>query len=365
MARSSWQYLHAPRPPVADPVPHTARRSQAWLTPAEVEQITDRLNDPRFAQDAVAQVFFKTWDEGVYIASLRSWHRVAKTLPPRRPPQRRATRPAAAIPQLHATAPGQVWCWDITKLPTNIRGSSYEFYVAMDIYSRMVVAHRVEKVEDDELARDMFTHAVATHGAPGSLHSDGGPSMTSNVMKEFMTSMGITASATGPGSPTTTPTPKPASRPRSTGPPTPAGSTPTSTPPPGPSSTCPGTTTNTATPASAGTPPPASTTAATHKSPPPDKPSSTPQPTQPATTKHPKPQHYPSKPGSTNPTTRSDSKQVDTLRSSSPRPRFATKQPAIRSRRTTDRRASTRGPVGPGAPAVRRRAGRSRCRRPE
>lgn len=198
VARSTWHYLHAPRPRTTDPVPHTARRSQAWLRPGEVEQITARLTDPRFAQDAVAQVFFKTWDEGVYIASLRTWHRVAARLPPRRAPRRRASRPASAIPQLHASAPGQVWCWDITKLPTSIRGSSYEFYVAMDIYSRMVVAHRVEKVEDDELARDMFTTAVAIHGVPGTLHSDGGPSMTSNTMKEFMTSMGITASRNRP-----------------------------------------------------------------------------------------------------------------------------------------------------------------------
>ncbi len=43
-------------------------------------------------------------------------------------------------PELLATRPGQVWSWDnITKLRGPDRGSYYELYVLLDIYSRYVV----------------------------------------------------------------------------------------------------------------------------------------------------------------------------------------------------------------------------------
>ncbi len=52
-----------------------------------------------------------------------------------------APRPPTPLgcPELLATRRGQVWSWDITKLRGSDRGSYYELYVLLDIYSRYVV----------------------------------------------------------------------------------------------------------------------------------------------------------------------------------------------------------------------------------
>jgi putative transposase len=201
MARSSWHYRHQPRPRVAEPKPHTQRRSRIWITPAEEARILDRLADPRYADLSIGAAFIKTLDAGIYIASMRTWYRVAARHGLKRPTsqRRRATRPSRAVPEQVARAVNELWSWDITKLPTPLRGQSYEFYVVLDVYSRRVVAYRVEEAECDLLARDMFREAITRLGAkPRVVHSDGGPSMTSDVVADFLSSMNITRSKNRP-----------------------------------------------------------------------------------------------------------------------------------------------------------------------
>ena len=52
-----------------------------------------------------------------------------------------------------ATAPNQVWCWDITWLKTDIRGIFYYAYVITDIYDRAIVGWEIHDREESELAR--------------------------------------------------------------------------------------------------------------------------------------------------------------------------------------------------------------------
>lgn len=199
VARSAWHYRTQPRPRVPDPVPHTDRRSAAWLSVAEQEAITVKLR-AAFAQGAsVYQGFYEALDAGDPVASLSSWHRIARRLEPDRPRQRRATHPASAVPSLVATAPCQVWSWDITKLKGPYRGVCFEFYVALDVFSRMIVAWRVEEHEKDHLARQMFQQAFDEHQAqPLVVHSDGGPSMTSKTLTTFFRDLGIELSRNRP-----------------------------------------------------------------------------------------------------------------------------------------------------------------------
>ena len=201
LARSSWHYLRRPRPRVADPKPHRQRRSTVWMTHAEEQQILARLTDPGCANLSIGAVYVKTLDAGTYIASMRTWYRVAarNCLQRRTTQRRRAAHPARAVPEQVARAVNELWSWDITKLPTVLRGQSYEFYLVLDVFSRRVVAHRVEPVESDQLARDMFAEAITRLGAkPRVVHSDGGPSMTSDVVADFLKSMNITRSKNRP-----------------------------------------------------------------------------------------------------------------------------------------------------------------------
>lgn len=201
LARSTWHYLHHPRPRVAEPKPQAQRRSSVWTTPAEEQLILARLAHPAYALLSIAAVFIKTLDAGVYIASMRTWHRVAERhrLQRRTGQRRRAKHRSRAIPELLATGVNQVWSWDITKLATPVRGQFYEFYVVLDVYSRYVVGYRVEEVEADEFARDMFESAMNHHRCrPEVVHSDGGPSMTSTVVTEFLSELKIRLSRNRP-----------------------------------------------------------------------------------------------------------------------------------------------------------------------
>jgi putative transposase len=200
MARSSWYYFHHPRPPVLQPVPHGDRRSERWLTSADEAVIVAWLTAEQWRTTSIGELFTIAWDAGVYVGSRRSWYRVAvRYILPQRPPRRVAKHPPRAIPELVATAPNQVWSWDITKLPSRFRGRSFEFYVVLDLFSRYVVAWRVETHESDELARDMFAAAFTLHGlTPRVVHSDGGASMTSKTVQQLFTDLTISPSRNRP-----------------------------------------------------------------------------------------------------------------------------------------------------------------------
>ena len=68
--------------------------------------------------------------------------------------ERRAqrTHPEYKKPELMATAPNQVWSWDITRLLGPKKWSYYYLYVIMDIYSRYVVGWMVADRENSALA---------------------------------------------------------------------------------------------------------------------------------------------------------------------------------------------------------------------
>jgi putative transposase len=94
-----------------------------------------------------------------------------------------------------------VWSWDITKLKGPRRGEYYDLYVVLDIFSRYVVAWRVESAESGEAAKELIEGAVATEGiTPGTLaiHADRGSSMTSRPVSELLGFLGIARSHSRP-----------------------------------------------------------------------------------------------------------------------------------------------------------------------
>lgn len=198
-AKSSWHYLRHPRPGKVDPVRHDQRTTPSWLTASEQAQIVTQLGREDLADLSVGEAFAVVLDEGTYIASCSSWYRVAAAHKLSGDRRRTATHPPRTVPEQVAYQVGDLWCWDITKLPTPIRGAFFEFYVVLDVFSRYVVGWRVEEREDDELAKDMFESAFTRHGMrPAVVHSDGGPSMTSSVVKELFADLNIVASKNRP-----------------------------------------------------------------------------------------------------------------------------------------------------------------------
>lgn len=193
VSRGSWHARANPRPGRERPVAHTDRVCSWWLTPQETAQIRAKLEVAFGAGQRVFQAYYEALDAGEPVASLSSWYRVARAcLESQRPVTRQAKRRSCAMPQWSATAPMQVWSWDITKLKGPYLKVTYDFYVVIDVFSRKIVAWRVEEIESDRLAEEMFKAAfTAEAGQPATIHSDGGASMTSTVVADLLDILGI------------------------------------------------------------------------------------------------------------------------------------------------------------------------------
>jgi putative transposase len=109
-----------------------------------------------------------------------------------------ATHPARVKPELLATAPQQVWSWDITKLRGPTRGIYYDLYVILDIFSRYVVGWTVAATESAEIAEQLIADAITLHGRPHSLHADRGTSMTSKPVAQLLVDLGVARSHSRP-----------------------------------------------------------------------------------------------------------------------------------------------------------------------
>jgi len=141
------------------------------LTVAEQDEIIAVLTSPRFCDKSVAQTWATLLDEGVYLASMSTMHRLLRLIGAAGDRRDQATYPTRARPELMATKPGDVWSWDITKLRGPQRGVYYDLYVILDIYSRYVVGWTVaarESARQHAFLRDALP-AAAPPGLAGLL----------------------------------------------------------------------------------------------------------------------------------------------------------------------------------------------------
>jgi putative transposase len=198
-AKSSWYRHQQPGGCRPDPIPQSERVQPCALTFAETVRIVSWLSEERFAGLSVQQVFWRVFDEGHYVASQRTWYRVAAQWRMSGDRRRQSTHPPRTIPQLVATDPNQVWSWDITRIPVQVQKTPLHLYLIEDVFSRKCVGWRLEQREKDELAADLIEDAVlAERAKPHTLHADGGPSMTSIEVWRILTGLGIEPSHSRP-----------------------------------------------------------------------------------------------------------------------------------------------------------------------
>ena len=97
--------------------------------------------------------------------------------------------------------PNQLWCWDITWLPTTVKGQFYYWYMMKDIYSRKLVANEVHASETSELAARLLMSGCLREGVAGRplvLHSDNGSAMKGSTMLAAMQNLGVMPSFSRP-----------------------------------------------------------------------------------------------------------------------------------------------------------------------
>lgn len=196
VAASTWHYRTKPRPRVAAVVPQSERAYRARITAEQHQVIVERITAGWSQGHSVDHSFAVAWDDGVMVASQRTWWRIAAAIEDQsaRPvaPTRRQARTPRQAPVLEATGPGQVWSWDITDLRSPWRGVAHKAYSIIDVFSRKPVGHRTEDRECDDLAAEMFEEAITAHGAPQVVHADSGPAMRSNAVRDVLAPHGVT-----------------------------------------------------------------------------------------------------------------------------------------------------------------------------
>ncbi len=101
------------------------------------------------------QIYAQLLDEGTYLCSVSTMYRVLRKHAQVNEHRRRARHPAKACPELVATAPRQVYSWDITKLAGPVKGQYFDAYVMIDIYSRYIVGVHVHTHESGVLATEL------------------------------------------------------------------------------------------------------------------------------------------------------------------------------------------------------------------
>lgn len=108
--------------------------------------------------------------------------------------RRRKPRNSKPPTTFKATRPCQVWSWDITWLPSKVRGRWYYLYLIEDVFSRKITGAEVHEVESGELAAELVQRTVLReqcYGQPLVLHADNGAAMKSQTLQVKLTELNI------------------------------------------------------------------------------------------------------------------------------------------------------------------------------
>jgi putative transposase len=104
-------------------------------------------------------------------------------------------------PELLATAPNQLWSWDITKLLGPAKWTYFYLYVILDVFSRYVTGWMIAHGEGAELAEKFIEETIFKHGIPPgqlSLHADRGRVMRSKPVAFLLADLGVTKTHSRP-----------------------------------------------------------------------------------------------------------------------------------------------------------------------
>jgi len=172
------------------------------LTASEQAKVVAVMTSPRYAGMSPKQVVPRLADEGQYLASESTMYRLQRQLGVRA--HRRST-PRAHVTRAksvhRATRSNQVWSWDITWLPTTVRGRYVFLYLIMDVWSRRIVGWQVHAREGADEAAALMCRTCDENGLDPKglvLHSDNGKPMRGSTMLATLQWLGVVPSFSRP-----------------------------------------------------------------------------------------------------------------------------------------------------------------------
>lgn len=189
-------------PAVGDLRPERVQQPANKLDDLERQRILAVANSAEFGHLPPSQIVPRLADQGIYVASESTFYRVLTVA--NQVTHRHATRPTAQSSKpraVQATGPNQLYSWDITYLPTTVRGVYFYLYLFMDIYSRKIVGWQVYDEESTilaaEVVRDICTREKIQAGQVV-LHSDNGSPMKGATMLATLQRLGVVPSFSRP-----------------------------------------------------------------------------------------------------------------------------------------------------------------------
>jgi len=178
------------------------RKHPQALTAEEKRAIVQVCNTPEYQSLPPSQIVPRLADKRVYLASESSFYRVLNEHNQlHRRGKAHAPRKVAAPQAWVAQGPNQVWSWDITYLPSTIRGQFLRLYMVMDVYSRMIVGSEVHWHESSEQAAQLISKACLSQNVCSDqlvLHSDNGSPMKGATMLATLQRLGVMPSLSRP-----------------------------------------------------------------------------------------------------------------------------------------------------------------------
>ena len=172
------------------------------LSDAEQQAVLATCMEPRFADLPPTQIVPILADEGRFLASESTFYRVLHRQGAQHPRGRQRRRHSKAPARHVARRPKEIWCWDVTYLPSPVRGLYFYLYAVIDVFSRKLVAWEVHTSENGELAAELIERArwrERLAGKPLVLHADNGAPQRSFTLRAKLQDLGIEPSYSRPG----------------------------------------------------------------------------------------------------------------------------------------------------------------------
>jgi putative transposase len=196
--RSSFYRLNQPPKEVEAA---TRRLHPRSLTPTEQAEVLALLHSERFQDSSPRQVWATLLDEGEYLCSISTMYRLLRGEGESQERRNQRTHPTYARPELLATAPNQLWSWDITWMRGPARLSYFYFYVVLDVFSRYIVGWMVAEEESAHLATHLIAESCRKQDIQAgelTLHADRGAPMTAKDMSQLLEDLGVAKSHSRP-----------------------------------------------------------------------------------------------------------------------------------------------------------------------
>ena len=205
VSRASFYRRKPSLRPSVLPDPAPAPRVRPWpprsLSGPERANVLDILHSERFQDCSPAAIQATLLDESQYLCSTRTMYRILDQAGQTRERRDQLVHPAYQKPELLATAPNQLWSWDITKLRGPVKWTYFYLYVILDVFSRYVTGWMIADRESAGLATHFLEESILKHDIPPgqlNIHADRGKVMRAKPVAFLMADLSVTKTHSRP-----------------------------------------------------------------------------------------------------------------------------------------------------------------------